>query len=239
MSYILPSISEFKAQFLGDFPWAVPPAAKGGSGAVITITSATGPNQSLVTGDVVLTAGGTLYANTPTIIVQGGGGTGAIIVPTVVAGVITALTLLSGGYGYSVPSAIRVYISSGAGDNSAEDKVNDFDIATAQIAAMQFNMTQGLFGSQQAFTYAYNLLAAHYLCKILAASAAGLAGKGEWITNSKSVGDVSESYNIPDRIMRSPYLSRLATTTYGISFAELVLPSLIGNTASFHRCTLP
>jgi hypothetical protein len=239
VSYVLPSISEFKAQFLGDFPWGVPPFASGGSGASITIASASGANSSLLIGDITLAAGGTGYVNAPTIIVQGGGGTGAVIKANVAGGVITSLTLVSGGYGYTVPASIIAYISSGAGDNTDATKVSDYDIANAQIAATQFNVTQGLFGSQQAFTYAYNLLTAHYLCKILAASGAGLAGKGEWITNSKSVGDVSESFSIPDRIMRSPYLSRLASTTYGINFAELVLPSLIGNMVPFHRNTLP
>ena len=240
MSYVPPSIPEFKWQFLGDFPWAVPPDAVGGSGAVITISSATGPNNSIVSGNVVLTAGGLNYTKgPPTVIVQGGGGIGARLALTIVAGIVTAVAVLDGGYGYAAPTYIRVYISSGAGDNTDQTKITDYEVNRAQVAATQFNVSSNLFMNQQAFSYAYNLLTAHYLCKQTANSLAGMAGKAEWVTNSKTVGDVSESYQIPDRVISSPFLSKLGSTTYGAEFLELVSPSLVGNMASYHRCTLP
>ena len=67
----------------------------------------------------------------------------------------------------------------------------------------------------------------------------GMNGKAEWLTQSKTVGNVTESYSIPDRILKSPYLSKLSKTTYGAQLLELVSPQLIGNFASFHRDTLP
>ena len=240
MPYLPPSIPEFKAQFLGDFPWAVPPTSVGGSGAQITISSASGPNNSIQASDITLVSGGSGYTKgTPTIIVQQGRGMGCVLTPILAGGVLVGVTVQSGGYGYTQPTYIRVYISSGAGDNTDQSRVTDYDIDRAQVAATQFNITQELFTGQQAFSYAYNLLSAHYLLIQAANSQAGLAGKAEWITNSKSIGDVSESFVIPDRIMRSPFLSKLGRTSYGAEFAELVAPSLIGNMASFHRNTLP
>lgn len=238
MPYIYPSIPEFKGQFPGEFPYAVLPGSPGGSGAAISIVSASGLNGSILSSDVVLNSGGSGYTNgTPTIIVQNGGGTGCVLVPVISSGVITAVSLVGGGYGYTTPNTINVYISPG-GDNTQLDKVTDFDIANAQVAALQFNVSQGLFLNQQAFTYAMNLLSAHYLCRIAGASQAGLAGKADWVTNSKTVGDVSESYTIPDRLLRSPFFSKLGSTTYGAQFLELLSPQLIGNTASYHRYTL-
>jgi hypothetical protein len=100
-------------------------------------------------------------------------------------------------------------------------------------------MTRNLSGSQAAFTYAYDLLAAHYLCESLQASGTGLGGKAEWLTNSKTVGNVSESYQIPPRVLNSPFLSKLSRTTYGAQFLELFSVQLIGNMQSFYRPTAP
>ena len=86
---------------------------------------------------------------------------------------------------------------------------------------------------------AYCLLAAHYLCENAQADGAGLAGQSEWVRNAKTVGDVTDSFSIPERVLKSPFLSKISKTTYGSKFLELVSPSLVGNFQSYHRCTLP
>lgn len=239
MSYVLPTVPDFKSQFpVRDFPYAVP-VTGGGSGASATPTVG-GAKSGLLAW--ALGSGGAAYpANkVPDGIVQYGGGFGATVRITVVGGVITAIAAVNPGYGYTdTANPPLLYISNGLGDNTDKTKVTDFDIAGAQAKALGYNMTQALFSSQQAFTLAYGLLAAHYLCETLLAAGTGLGGKAEWLTNAKTVGNVSESYSIPDRILKSPILSKLSKTTYGAQFLELVSPQLIMNAGTFHRRGLP
>ena len=233
MSYQLPSIADFKAQFARDFPFATPAAVVGVVGATATASIDAGS----VSGIAVGTPGSGLSDTAPpSVVVYGGGGVGALAVAVMTAGAVASVTVAQAGYGYV--TAPQVYIALG-GDNTNSDRVTDFDIARAFNAAESFNMTRTLSGDQSAFTYAYNLLAAHYLCVTLQASGTGLGGKAEWLTNSKTVGNVSESFNIPPRVLNSPFLSKLSRTTYGSQFLELFAPSLVGNFASFHRPTLP
>jgi len=234
VAFLLPTIADFKAQFVRDFPFATPSAVTGVVGATATASI---NDSGLVTGVVVNTTGSGLPDQpTPSAVVYGGGGIGALLLVTVVSGAVTTISVTNGGYGYA--TAPLVYVALG-GDNTNIKRVSDFDIARAFNAAEAFNMTRNLSGAQSAFTYAYNLLAAHYLCVTLQASMTGLAGKAEWLTNSKTVGNVMESYQIPPRILNSPFLSKLSRTTYGAQFLELFSPQLIGNMASFHRPTLP
>ena len=237
MAYVLPGIPELKRQMVRDFPYAVP-LSGGGSGAYITAALG-GANNGLAS--VTVTNGGSGYpANVlPTVIVFGGGGYGAVITVTVVAGVVTTATLADPGYGYVSVPPLNVYISNGEGDNTDKTKVTDYDIASAVNAAQGFNLAESLFSSQKAFTYAYNLLAAHYLCETLQAAGTGLGGKAEWLTIGKTIGNVTENYTIPERVLKSPILAKYSKTTYGAQFLELVSPQLIGNMAPFHRNTLP
>ena len=233
MSYVLPTISDFKGQFVRDFPYATPLNPSGVVGAQLS---------ALLNGDGVSTiavvSGGSGYSGTatPKVIIYGGGGIGAQAVATIVAGVISTITVTSPGYGYK--TAPQVYVGAG-GDDTNSEKVTDADIALAYSKALAYNSTQTLFGSQIAFTIAYNLLAAHYLCETLIAGGLGLNGKSEWLTNSKTVGNVTESFSIPDRILKSPILAKFSKTTYGAQFLEMVSPRLIGNYQSFYRPTLP
>jgi hypothetical protein len=238
VSYQLPAVLDFKTLFVRDFPYAVL-VAGGGSGAVGVPTI--GGTQNGITSWAVGSGGASYPANKiPDGIVQYGNGYGATVMMTVVAGVVTAIAVVNAGYGYATaPFPPQLYISNGTGDNTDQTKVTDFDIATAQAKALGFNMTQALFATQQAFSLAYGLLSAHYLCESLQASGVGLGGKAEWLTNTKTVGNVSESFSIPDRILRSPYLSKLSKTTYGAQFLELVSPLLIGNMGNAFRCSLP
>lgn len=234
MSYVNPSIPDFKQQFVRDFPYGVP-LVGGGSGADVQAVLGAPPNGGIASMTVV--GGGTGYPAPPTVLIFGGRGVGAIFIATVADGVLTGVSVVSQGYGYTCQPS--VYVSNGTGDNTDMAKVTDYDLQAAIIAATAFNVNPRLFSSQTAFSYAYNLLVAHYLVENIAAGNSGVFGKSEWVTKAKQVGNVSEDFDIPDRVLRSPYLSKLAKTTYGSQFLELVSVQLIGNIAPFHRQALP
>lgn len=105
--------------------------------------------------------------------------------------------------------------------------VQDADITKA-LTQQQNTINPGLFPTQNVYTQGALLLAAHYLVMNLRAASQGIAGKFDWLENSKSVGSVSASYSIPDRMMENPELAILATTAYGAQFLWLVLPYLTG-----------
>lgn len=233
MAYVLPTIPSFKVQFERDFPFATPLTKPGVVGARAT-ASIVGQAISSVT----VTAPGSGYgARVPSIVYYAGGGYGAILQVVLTGGAVSAVNVLDGGYGFL--KAPVIYIAVG-GDNTDLDKVTDTDIARAFNTALMFNMTERLFGSQEAYTQAYNLLAAHYLCINILNSGSGLNGTAAaWATQAKTVGNVHEAYGIPDRVMRSPVLSRFSQTTYGALFLELISPQLIGNVKSFRGVTHP
>lgn len=128
--------------------------------------------------------------------------------------------------------------------------VRDFNYGTEQTTVMDADISKGLsdagvnfnealWANQQSFTVGYLLLAAHYMVLSLRASSQGIRGQYEWLVNSKSVGSVSESFTIPQRILDNPFLSMLAKTTYGAQYLEYVLPLLSGQMYTVCGRTLP
>lgn len=109
-----------------------------------------------------------------------------------------------------------------------ESKIVTKDIEKAMVEA-KFNFNPALFGTQEQFTVGFLYLTAHYLVTDLRNSSQGLAGKYTWLSQSKSVGSVSESYGIPPRILENPYMAMLTQTNYGAKYISLLLPQLIGN----------
>lgn len=108
----------------------------------------------------------------------------------------------------------------------------DSDISYA-FQMVNMNINQGLFTDQGTYTMAYNLLAAHYMCMNIQASSQGFQGQYNFLQNNKNVGNVSESFSIPERILENPTFSMLAKTTYGAQYLQLLLPQLIGQVMSF------
>lgn len=119
-----------------------------------------------------------------------------------------------------------------------ETSVLDQDIAKA-FGQTNFNFNPGLFADQSAYDIGYLLLAAHYLVIDLRMSSQGLSGKYSWTTQSKSVGSVSESYAIPQRILDNPDMAMLAQTPYGAKFLQLILPQLAGQMFNAFGSTRP
>ncbi len=103
----------------------------------------------------------------------------------------------------------------------------DADINKAIVEA-GVNFNSALWPTQALFTMAYLYLTAHYLVMDLRASSQGIAGSYSWMTSSKSVGSVSESFTIPQKILDNPYLAMISKTNYGAKYLSLALPQLAG-----------
>lgn len=93
---------------------------------------------------------------------------------------------------------------------------------------VDITINQALWDNQTQYTLGYLLLAAHFLVLSLRASSQGLNGQANWAQNSKSVGAVSESFTIPQRIIDNPELMAYTKTNYGFQYLQLVLPQLSG-----------
>lgn len=106
--------------------------------------------------------------------------------------------------------------------------VMDQDILNA-LQDATFNSNQGLWPNQSSYFTAQLNLAAHYLVMNLRGASQGVAGQYSWLQNSKSVGNVSESFNIPQRILDNPNFAMLAKTHYGAKYLFMVLPQLSAN----------
>ena len=116
--------------------------------------------------------------------------------------------------------------------------VLDSDIANA-FQFVNININQGLFADQGSYTLGYLLLSAHYLVFALRASSQGLGGQYNFAQNTKSVGQVSEGFTIPEHISNNPYLLMLTKTNYGAQYLELILPKLCGQIFTICGATLP
>ena len=70
---------------------------------------------SAIVDSIVLTSGGSGYAEEPTVTITGGGGTGATAEATVDGGVVTAVTLSTVGSGYTSPPTVTFTGGGGTG----------------------------------------------------------------------------------------------------------------------------
>jgi hypothetical protein len=105
--------------------------------------------------------------------------------------------------------------------------VLDSDITRAFIQ-VNVNINPCLFADQGTYSLAYLLLTAHYLVMNLRSSSQGLNGQFSWLNASRGVGQVNESFTIPQRILDNPTFSMLTKTNYGAQYLDLVLPMLSG-----------
>lgn len=124
------------------------------------------------------------------------------------------------------------------GSDPAEN-VLDTDVAKA-FQQTNYAINQGLFCSQSGYTIAYNLLAAHYLTTNLQASSLGINGSiGGGIETGKAVGNVSQSFQIPQRYADNPYWAGFLKTSYGYEYLQMILPLLTGATFAVDGYTWP
>lgn len=101
----------------------------------------------------------------------------------------------------------------------------DIDITNAFKEAY-VNFNEGLFPNEETKKLVFLYLVAHYLT-VDFNNAMGIGQLG--IPTSKSVGSVSQGFTIPLWLQKSAGLSMYATTGYGVKYASLIRPYLIGN----------
>lgn len=118
------------------------------------------------------------------------------------------------------------------------ETVMDADITKA-LGTAGINFNECLWGTQEGFFQAYLYLTAHFLVVSIRASSGGLNGQYAGNTTSKSVGTVSESYVLPERIQNSPFLSSLYTTSYGAQYGQLISLRLVGHVMTLVGATTP
>lgn len=119
-----------------------------------------------------------------------------------------------------------------ADDQTNFEKVVDADINKAfGQATATFNPALG-YGVDPATKIAYLFLAAHWLVMDIRMSSKGLNSTGEFAIQSKSAGNVSESYQIPDAYAKNPTFQGYAQTQYGQKYLQLSIPLLAGRGAS-------
>lgn len=119
-----------------------------------------------------------------------------------------------------------------------ETSVTDQDIAKA-YQQTNVNINQGLFDGQSTYSIGYLLLSAHYMVLDLRASGQGLSGQFNWTEQSKSVGNVSQSFAIPQRILDNPLWALYSQTNYGVQYLQLILPQLSGQVFISYGSTRP
>jgi len=105
--------------------------------------------------------------------------------------------------------------------------VMDTDIEKGEDDAAAF-INPELFSSQSNYNVGFLNLSAHFMVMSLQAASQGANGQYEWLHGSKSVGSISESFQVPQRILDNPEFSWLSKTAYGLKFLMLILPQLSG-----------
>lgn len=119
---------------------------------------------------------------------------------------------------------------------AATGLVSDLDITNAYAeACVTFN--SALFTSDDDMVLGYLYLAAHYLVNDL--NAGGADSSSEGVVNSRSVGNVSESYTIPQWQLDSPIYSFYTKSSYGRKYLNMILPRLAGNMTTVAGATQP
>ncbi len=120
----------------------------------------------------------------------------------------------------------------------ADKYVLDADIDKAFIEA-QAVFNQSLFGEDQFIRQAYYYLTAHYLCNDMKAAASGIDSAGSFPVSARTVGSVSETYQIPQRYIDDPQLVFYTGSSYGMKYLSLALPALVGNIGTVQGWTTP
>lgn len=105
------------------------------------------------------------------------------------------------------------------------DYVTDADIQKAMTQAIvNANARFGENDAERINIYLH--LIAYYLVIDLQNSSAGVSSSFNGVVQSKHVGDVSESYAIPQWVLNNPMYSLFAQNGYGLKYLSLISPYL-------------
>lgn len=116
--------------------------------------------------------------------------------------------------------------------------VMDEDIEKAFLEALA-NFNAGLFGDDNTILIAFLYLSAHYLCLDMQAASQGLGSVAAFPVVSRTVGSLSETYNVPLWLQHDPVMSAYATTRYGLKYISIIRPLLIGGISVYTGATTP
>lgn len=103
--------------------------------------------------------------------------------------------------------------------------VTDEDISKAMTQA-QLNANERFGNNCNEKIYIFMHLVAFYLVMDLKNASAGINSAYSGLVASKSVGDVSESYNFPQWVVNSPLYSIYSQNGYGMKYLSLIIPYL-------------
>lgn len=120
--------------------------------------------------------------------------------------------------------------------NADMTTVRDIDVNKA-LSQQQNTINPNLFPGQNIYTQGALLLSAYFLVQNLRTSSQGVASKFDWTTQSKTVGPVSSSFEIPERILENPELAIYAANGYGVQYLQMILPLLTGQMFSVAGAT--
>lgn len=106
---------------------------------------------------------------------------------------------------------------------NVQDYVTDADITRAMSQAyINANYDFGSTDEERIMIYLH--LIAFYLVMDWQNAAMGVNSGYSGLVASKSVGDVSESYNFPQWMMNSPLYSLYSSNGYGMKYLSLIIP---------------
>ena len=112
------------------------------------------------------------------------------------------------------------------------------DIANAFVQT-NLMINPCMWPDQGSYNLGYCLLAAHFMVIALRSSSQGLNGQWGWAQNNKSVGQVSEGIEIPERIKNNPDFMQYYKTNYGAMYMNLLWPQLSGQVFTVMGHTKP
>lgn len=112
--------------------------------------------------------------------------------------------------------------------DSIDNYIQDTDILRA-FAEAKINFNTSFWKDDETAEMVFYYLAAHYLVIDLTNRMNPLSMGYKGLTQSKSVGSVSESYAIPQWMLNNKVLGTYAQTGYGRKYLSLIQPYLICN----------
>lgn len=128
------------------------------------------------------------------------------------------------------------YLPVGHADPNDLNYVLDEDIQKALDEA-NVTINESIYPSSDAYTEAYLYLAAHYLVEDIKMGNEGLNSAGEGVLTSKSVGSMSESYSIPEKFLKHPFLAQFTKTKYGLKYLQITSLYAVGNVGTAEGAT--
>ena len=120
----------------------------------------------------------------------------------------------------------RMFPFAPATDPDNQEYITDADIQIA-FGQAKVNFPIALFDEENG-KIAFLFLVAHYLCMDMKMAQNGLNQQEQYAMTSKSVGDVSASYGVPQKFLNNPLYNYLSTSLYGMKYLSLLYPRTIG-----------